>query len=151
MLAETPKPEIGVTLEVLFQRRDDGLRGAPHRFVQLGHGPHNSQARVVFISHFAEIFKEEAFDLLFGQAMVVGEVAEVEDLIKKHPEIKAEIQAIETALEEYAFENAVEAPEGLKDKIWEKIKEEEKAIKYGNNDSRIPKINILFHLFFLVS
>lgn len=53
------------------------------------------------------------------------EAAEIEDLIKKYPEIKAEIQAIETALEEYAFDNAIEAPAGLQDKIWEKIKEGE--------------------------
>lgn len=53
------------------------------------------------------------------------EVEEVEKLITKYPEIKAEIRAIEQALEDYAFENAIEAPVGLQEKIWDKIKEEE--------------------------
>ncbi|MCU0326940.1 MAG: anti-sigma factor, partial [Spirosomaceae bacterium] len=53
------------------------------------------------------------------------EAAEVEELIKNHPEVKAEIRAIETALEEYAFDNAIKTPFGLQDKIWDRIREEE--------------------------
>lgn len=46
-----------------------------------------------------------------------NEKAEVLEMASKHPEIKAELAAIEDALEGYALENAVEPPAHLKDKV----------------------------------
>lgn len=65
------------------------------------------------------------------------EVAEVEQLALKHPEIKAELRAIEGALESYAFANAQTPPAHLQSKIWEKIaaESEEKQTKVIDFDS----------------
>ncbi len=52
------------------------------------------------------------------------EVAEVEQFALQYPEIKAEIRAIEDALESYAFANAQTPPAGLEDKIWAQIEAE---------------------------
>ena len=49
------------------------------------------------------------------------EIAEIEALALKSPEIKAEIRAIEDALESYAFANAEAPPAYLQNHIWEKI------------------------------
>jgi anti-sigma-K factor RskA len=54
-----------------------------------------------------------------------NEVAEVERLLATNPEIKDEIEAIEKSLEGYAFANAKNPPIELKDKIWQKIEEED--------------------------
>ncbi|AFK03811.1 Anti-sigma-K factor RskA [Emticicia oligotrophica DSM 17448] len=51
------------------------------------------------------------------------EVAEIEQLAMQYPEIKAEIRAIEEALESYAFANAQTPPAHLQDQIWSKIVE----------------------------
>ena len=50
-----------------------------------------------------------------------NELAEIEQLALKSPEIKAEIRAIENALESYAFANAQAPPAYLKGQIWDKI------------------------------
>ncbi|GGD74628.1 hypothetical protein GCM10011514_43330 [Emticicia aquatilis] len=52
------------------------------------------------------------------------EVAEVEQMAIKYPEIKAELRAIEDALESYAFANAQTPPAHLQSKIWEQIETE---------------------------
>jgi anti-sigma-K factor RskA len=49
------------------------------------------------------------------------EIAEVEQLASNSPEIKAELQAIEEALESYAFANAKTPPAHLQNQIWEKL------------------------------
>lgn len=53
---------------------------------------------------------------------VMGDVSpdeklQVEDMIQKHPAIKAEIEEMEKALEQYAFANAVEPSENQRNKI----------------------------------
>lgn len=45
------------------------------------------------------------------------ETAEVEQMIIKHPEIAAEVEILRGALEEFAWQHAVEPPPGLRDKI----------------------------------
>ncbi len=52
------------------------------------------------------------------------EKAQIEELANKSPEIKAELRAIEDALESYAFANAEEPPTHLKNQIWNKISAE---------------------------
>ncbi|WP_337045200.1 anti-sigma factor [Emticicia sp. 17c] len=52
------------------------------------------------------------------------EMAEVEQMAIKYPEIKAELRAIEDALESYAFTHAQEPPAYLKNQIWDVIKAE---------------------------
>ncbi len=49
------------------------------------------------------------------------EVAEVEQMAIKYPEIKAELRTIGEALESYAFKNAEEPPVHLKNQIWNAI------------------------------
>jgi anti-sigma-K factor RskA len=49
------------------------------------------------------------------------EIADVEQMAVKYPEIKAELRAVEDALESYAFNNAKEPPVGLKTRIWNAI------------------------------
>ncbi len=60
------------------------------------------------------------------------DVVEVEQMISKHPEIKDEIEAIEKSLEGYAFAHSQNPPDGLKDKIWAKIQDEENS-QYADN------------------
>jgi anti-sigma-K factor RskA len=55
------------------------------------------------------------------------EKAEIEALAQKSPEIKAELRAIEEALESYAFANAQAPPAHLKNQIWDKIAAESEA------------------------
>ena len=61
MLANTPEPQVGISLEILLQRRDDRLRCAPHGFVQLGHGPHQAQTGSVAGFDGAEALLAETF------------------------------------------------------------------------------------------
>ena len=49
------------------------------------------------------------------------EIAEVEQMAIKYPEIKAELRAIEEALESYAFNNAQQPPAHLRTQIWNAI------------------------------
>ncbi|RYU94058.1 anti-sigma factor [Emticicia agri] len=46
------------------------------------------------------------------------EIAEVEQMAVKYPEVKAELRAIEDALESYAFDHAEIPPTHLKNQIW---------------------------------
>jgi hypothetical protein len=46
------------------------------------------------------------------------EIAEVEQMAIKYPELKVELRAIEDTLESYAFENAEAPPVHLKNQIW---------------------------------
>lgn len=83
------------------------------------------------------------------------EIAEVEQLAAKSPEIKAEIRAIEEALESYAFANAKTPPAHLQNQIWEKLstESEEKTTKVIDFNSgqevdlsqqEVPKITGFF-------
>jgi hypothetical protein len=54
---------------------------------------------------------------MFGSASP-EEIAEVEQMAIKFPEVKAELRAIEDALESYAFDHAIEPPADLKNQIW---------------------------------
>ena len=53
-----------------------------------------------------------------------AEIVEVERMAAEYPEIKAELRAIEDALESYAFNNAEAPPAHLKDQIWNHISAE---------------------------
>lgn len=83
------------------------------------------------------------------------EIAEIEALASQSPEIKAEIRAIEDALESYAFANAETPPAHLKSQIWEKIAAESevkstKVIDFDSgqeieiNEQQTPKITGFF-------
>ncbi len=63
------------------------------------------------------------------EAYVMGqctaqERAEVERMAAAHPEVRAELDAIERALEKVAQANAVPPPAGLRDQILERIQAE---------------------------
>lgn len=64
------------------------------------------------------------------------EMAEVEAMAVKFPEVKAELEAIEIALENYAIENAIEPSTDLSDKILAHFEEE----TVSPNVSEEPKI-----------
>ena len=49
------------------------------------------------------------------------EIAEVEQMALKYPEIQAELRVIEDAVESYAFNNAEEPPAHLKNQIWKAL------------------------------
>lgn len=51
------------------------------------------------------------------------ERAELEAMASKHPEIKAEIRAIEEVLVNYAMAHSKTPPENLKEQIFSKIKQ----------------------------
>jgi anti-sigma-K factor RskA len=53
------------------------------------------------------------------------EVVEVEEMLAKYPEVKDELEAIEKSLEGYAFAHSKNPPIELKDKIWNKIVEDD--------------------------
>lgn len=46
------------------------------------------------------------------------ETVDVEQMVVKYPEVKAELRAIEDALESYAFDHAEDPPAHLKSQIW---------------------------------
>ncbi|WP_113652515.1 anti-sigma factor [Pedobacter namyangjuensis] len=77
------------------------------------------------------------------------ECNEVEDMANRHPEVRAEITAIELAMEAYALDNAVEPSVDLSDKIFSKIETanasapaEPKIIPMyeGSNDSKVKRL-----------
>lgn len=70
------------------------------------------------LQSFLESGLMEAYVL--GQC-TAGERAEVERMASLHPEVKAELEAIERTLEKVARANAVPPPPGLKDQIMLKI------------------------------
>lgn len=83
------------------------------------------------------------------------EIAEIEQLALQSPEIKAEIRAIEDALESYAFANSEAPPAHLQGQIWDKIVAESEAkmpklIRFDNgeeideNELNAPKITGFF-------
>ncbi len=83
------------------------------------------------------------------------EIAEIEQLALQSPEIKAEIRAIEDALESYAFANAEAPPSHLQGQIWDKIMAESevkttKVIAFDSgkeieiSEELAPKINGFF-------
>lgn len=57
-----------------------------------------------------------------------AEKAEVQKLSEQYPEIRDEIRAIETSLENYAFAHEMTPPAGLDKQIWEKISAEKSNI-----------------------
>lgn len=49
------------------------------------------------------------------------EALSVEEMAAKHPEIRDELAAIEEAMEQYAFQNAIEPPADLESRLFEKL------------------------------
>ncbi len=69
------------------------------------------------------------------------EIAEVEQMAIKYPEIKAELRTIEEALESYAFKNAVEPPAHLKNQIWSAIVADAMPTEASVKETRIIDFN----------
>jgi anti-sigma-K factor RskA len=67
------------------------------------------------------------------------ECNEVEAMAAKHPEVKAEITAIELAMEAYAFENAIKPSANIEEKILAEIgvKQQEIGVQQQENDPKI--------------
>lgn len=67
------------------------------------------------------------------------ECSEVEAMAAKHPEVKAEITAIELAMEAYAFENAIKPSANIEAKILAEIgvEQQEIGIQQQENDPKI--------------
>lgn len=88
---------------------------------------------------------------VLGQ-LTAQECTEVEAMVAKYPEVKAELSAIEIALEAYALKNAIEPPAHLEAQILNKctaeststsaINTEPKIIPLyeGNNDGKVMKL-----------
>ncbi|SFH40900.1 anti-sigma factor [Pedobacter insulae] len=68
------------------------------------------------------------------------ECSEVAAMAQKHPEVKAEILAIELAMETYALQNAVEPSANIEDQIFAKIAEPKIVPLYDNNDGKVRKL-----------
>lgn len=74
------------------------------------------------------------------EAYVMGaasqaERAEVEAMVLRHPDVKAELEAIEDTMQAYAFKHAVEPPSLLKDKVLN-------AVRSGKVSSEIKEFRI---------
>jgi len=64
------------------------------------------------------------------------ERAEVERMAAAHPEVRAELDAVERTLEQVALANAVPPPPGLKEKILQQVRNESPAAPRTGNDLR---------------
>jgi anti-sigma-K factor RskA len=73
---------------------------------------------------------------VLGQ-LTAEENEEVEAMASKHPEVKAEISAVELAIEEYALENSITPPNSLQDKIFAKIAPQEQEPKTHKDKVKI--------------
>lgn len=76
------------------------------------------------------------------EAYVLGqctaeERAEVERMLAAHPEVRAELDAIEGALEKVAMANAVTPPPDLKDKVLQQIKSSDQPSAAPGSASRL--------------
>lgn len=88
----------------------------------------------------------EAYVLGQGTA---GERAEVERMAAAHPEVQAELEAIEQALEKLAMANAVPPPPGLKDKVLKQIQGDQGTPgiqdhlpPYGGGSGPVPQLKL---------
>jgi anti-sigma-K factor RskA len=70
------------------------------------------------------------------------ECAEVEKFAAEYPEIKAEIEAVQNALDSYALKHAIAPPESLKDKVISTIETLEE-IHHREQDAKVKSINSL--------
>ncbi len=61
---------------------------------------------------------------------------EVRRMAEQHPEVGKELEEIESALNQYAMANAIPMPDGLQDRILEKIDDQEEAVQ---KPARSPK------------
>ena len=87
------------------------------------------------------------------EAYVLGDIsaeqaAEVERMAQSHPEVKAELEAIEIALESYAMENAVNPSNDLFTAIEEKLPPKQQVEKPQTKESLGN--DQIFHLLFHV-
>jgi anti-sigma-K factor RskA len=83
------------------------------------------------------------------EAYVLGqcnpeERAQVERMAALHPEVRAELSAIETALEGYASAHAVRPPEGMKKKIMDRIELE--SVSTGSKPEKGQGVLRLFQV-----
>lgn len=65
-----------------------------------------------------------------------AERAEVERMAAAHPEVRAELAAIEQSLERLALANAVPPPPGLKEQVLERIRQEQRPAGSGRTFGR---------------
>jgi len=79
-----------------------------------------------------------SLELYVSGALNHEEQKEAEAMIAQYPEVKAELEAIEKAFEDYAFAHAVDAPPAILTNILTKIKEENPAFNTGKTISLKP-------------
>ena len=72
-----------------------------------------------------------SLELYASGALNEEERKEAEAMIAQYPEVKAELEAIEKALEDYAFAHAVNAPDSILTNILTKIKEDAPIVNTG--------------------
>ncbi|MEE1947104.1 anti-sigma factor [Pedobacter sp. KR3-3] len=77
-------------------------------------------------------------ELYVLEQLSAQERKEVEAMAQKHPEVKAEILAIELALESYALENAVAPSASLENKISDSLENTQTAATVANEPKIIP-------------
>ncbi|WP_316798620.1 anti-sigma factor [Pedobacter frigidisoli] len=70
------------------------------------------------------------------------EALQVEEMAAQNPEVKAELSAIELAMEEYAMQNAVEPSAGVEAKLFEKLgfEAEQDTVYQSDTTTTEPKI-----------
>jgi len=78
-----------------------------------------------------EYIESGSLELYASGALNEEERKEAEAMIAQYPEVKAELEAIEKALEDYAFADAVDAPLGVLTNIMTKINAENPVVNPG--------------------
>jgi anti-sigma-K factor RskA len=91
-----------------------------------------------------EIIESGVIELYVMNALPKDEAAQVEALAVKHPEIRKEIEAIETSLEQYAQAHAVEPRPELKEEIFKKTENTplNQNSSEPNSVSQVPPLSI---------
>src|SRR5689334_21018493 len=68
-----------------------------------------------------EYIESGVLDLYAAGLLSVEEMRDVESMACQHPEIKTELQTIQSSLESYAMKHAMEVPAGVKERIMKTI------------------------------
>ncbi len=88
-----------------------------------------------------EIIESGIIELYVMNALPEDEAAGVAALATAHPEIRLEIEQVETVLQKYAQAHAVAPPPALKDTVLEKIREEAGSSPQNLNSSKVLSQN----------
>jgi len=79
------------------------------------------------------------------EAYVLGELSEKENqevqaMAEQHPEVKAEIEAVEEGLEQMAFKTAIKPPSSAKDKLFAQLEGDNQAEDQPKEEAKVIEI-----------